>query len=89
MKIYDTIETGINAAGIAISITDLNQVLNMVVLCVSVASILFKAGFAIYKHVKAKNFEDAMVVVEDATEQLEDLKGKIEDGRNQESDRNG
>ena len=89
MKIYDTIETGINAAGIAVSITDLNQVLNMVVLIVSVASILFKAGFTIYKHVKAKNLEAAVVVVEDAREQLEDLKGRMEDGRNQESDRNG
>ena len=86
MKTYDAIETSVNVAGIAVSVTDLNQILNLIVLVVSVASILFKAGLMVYRHIKAKNLEEAIVVVEDAQQQLEEIQEKIEDGRNQKGD---
>ena len=86
MKTYDFAETGLNIFGIAVSVTDLNQVLNLVLLVVSVASILFRCGYKVYRLIKERRVEDAIVVVDEAKDEITEIvnktKGESDEGDN-------
>ena len=90
MKIYDYCETGVNIAGIAVSVGDLNQVLNMVVLIISVCSLLFRACWKIYQLVKENRFEEVGDALDETKDQLTQIANQTKgdtDERNQGSDR--
>ena len=86
MKRYDFIETGINVMGISLSVTDLTQILNVILLAVSVASILFKAGYAVYTHIRNRSLDGAKKAIDEAKDELEKLREKQKNGRDHKGD---
>lgn len=77
-RVFDVCETGLNVVGVAIGVSDIESVLNVILLCVSIAAILFRAGYAIYQHVKTKNYNKIAEELENAKQQLEQLQPKEE-----------
>ena len=78
MKSYDFAETGLNIFGIAVSVTDLNQVLNLVLLIVSVASILFRCGYKVYILIRGKKMKEAIDAIDEAKDELSQIVDKKE-----------
>ena len=76
MKTYDVAETGINVLGITLSVSDLSQILNVVLLAVSIASILFKIGLMIYNHLKKRDFDGVAKAIEEAEKDFKELRRK-------------
>jgi F0F1-type ATP synthase membrane subunit b/b' len=75
-KWFDACETGLNVLGVAIGVSDVESILNVILLIVSIAAILFRAGYAIYQHVKEKNYSKIAEELESAKKQLEQLQAK-------------
>lgn len=75
-KVFDACETGLNVLGVAIGVSDVESILNVILLIVSIAAILFRAGYAIYQHVKEKNYSKIAEELEAAKKQLEQLQAK-------------
>ena len=80
-RVLDVCETGLNIVGVAIGVSDIESVLNVILLVVSILAILFRAGYAIYQHVKEKNYSKIAEELESAKKQLEQLQAK-EDNKN-------
>lgn len=80
-RVLDVCETGLNIVGVAIGVSDIESVLNVILLVVSILAILFRAGYAIYQHVKEKNYSKIAEELESARKQLEQLQAK-EDNKN-------
>ncbi len=78
-KLFDALETGLNVVGVAIGVSDIESVLNIILLIVSIAAILFRAGYAIYQKVKEKKYNEIADELEKAKEQLEQLQPKEDD----------
>jgi F0F1-type ATP synthase membrane subunit b/b' len=78
-KVLDACETGLNVVGVAIGVSDIESVLNVILLIVSIAAILFRAGYAIYQHAKEKNYSKIAEELESAKKQLEQLQPKEDD----------
>lgn len=75
-KVFDACETGLNVLGVAIGVSDVESILNVILLIVSIAAILFRAGYAIYQHCKEKNYSKIAEELESAKKQLEQLQAK-------------
>ena len=78
-RVLDVCETGLNIVGVAIGVSDIESVLNVILLVVSILAILFRAGYAIYQHVKEKNYSKIAEELESAKKQLEQLQPKEDD----------
>ena len=76
MKTYDYIETGVNVLGIGISLADLQNVLSIVLLIISILSICFRGGLMIYQHIKNKDIDGAIQVSKDTQTEIEDAINK-------------
>ena len=76
---YDFAETGLNVAGIAISVQDLNQILNLILLIISVSSILIRVCMKIYDLVKARRFKEIEETLNEAKDEINEVKNKLED----------
>lgn len=85
MKHFDTFETCINVLGISVAITDIYNILSIILLVVSIASMLIRGCYKIYMHIKNKNIDKAIEEVDKLKDDLEDLqdktKGDHEDGK--------
>lgn len=80
-KLLDTCETGLNVMGVALGVSDMESILNLILLIVSIAAILFRAGYAIYQKIKQKKYDEIAQELEDTQKALEELKAK-EDTKN-------
>lgn len=76
-KIVDTAETALNALSILISVQDLNDIINLILLIVSVLAILWRAGYAIYKHIKDKNYDKVSDELDKTKKDIENLKDNV------------
>lgn len=88
-QILNLSETAINIAGIAVSVQDLESALSLALLIVSIASMLIRGIYTVYKHIKNKDIEAA---VNTTVEVLDDTKKIIEKHNmqdNKEEDKNG
>ena len=88
MKVYDVAETGINIAGIAVSVADLNQALNLILLIISVGSLIFRLAYKIYTLVKERRVKEIGDALDEAKEQMSDIIEKTK-GKEDERDSNG
>lgn len=68
----------VNALGFSISITDIENVLNLILLIVSIASTLIVAGISIYDKFKKKDLDGAIEEVQDTADKITDI---IEDAK--------
>ena len=76
MKAYDYIETGVNVLGIGISLTDIQNILSIVLLIVSILSICFRGGLMIYQRIKNKDIDGAIKITQETQTEIEDAINK-------------
>lgn len=85
MKHFDTFETCVNVLGISVAITDIYNILSIILLVVSIASMLIRCCYKIYMHIKNKNIDKVIEEVDKLKDDLKDLqdktKGDHEDGK--------
>lgn len=72
-QFFNVAETGLNIFGIYIAAQDIEQALSIVLLVISIASILVRAGIAAYKHFKKGNIDGALDEVDKAMKNAQDL----------------
>lgn len=75
-KSLDLAETCLNVVGLTVSLSDINNILNIILLIVSVLAILVRGFFEIKKHIENKEYDKAVETFEDTKEKLEDLTNK-------------
>ena len=63
----------VNALGFSISITDIENVLNLILLIVSIASTLIVAGISIYDKFKKKDLDGVIDEVQDTADKITDI----------------
>lgn len=77
-RLLDIAETGLNTVGVLIGVSDIENVLNLVLLIVSIIAILWRAGYAIYQHVRNKRLDKIGDEIEKAKDDIEKLMPKEE-----------
>lgn len=77
-RLLDIAETGLNTVGVLIGMSDIENVLNLVLLIVSILAILWRAGYAIYQHVRNKRLDKIGDEIEKAKDDIEKLMPKEE-----------
>ena len=77
-KILDVGETALNTLGVMIGVSDVENVLNLVLLIVSIIAILWRAGYAIYQHVRNKRLDKIGDEIDKAKDDIEKLMPKEE-----------
>lgn len=77
-RLLDIAETGLNTVGVLIGVSDIENVLNLVLLIVSILAILWRAGYTIYQHVRNKRLDKIGDELEKAKDDIEKLMPKEE-----------
>ena len=77
-RLLDIAETGLNTVGVLIGVSDIENVLNLVLLIVSIIAILWRAGYAIYQHVRDKRLDKIGDEIDKAKDDIEKLMPKEE-----------
>ena len=80
MKHINVLEDVLIIGGVSVSLTMIQTILGIIILSAQVVLILIKAGYKIYTAIKNKNKDDVENAVNEAKDQLEDLKEK-QDGK--------
>lgn len=71
---YDKLEYGLNIVGITYGAINVQEVLGIIVLILSILSILWKAGVKIYTLIKNKKYNEIDETINDTINDLNDLK---------------
>lgn len=77
-RLLNIAETGLNAIGVLIGVSDIENVLNLLLLIVSIIAILWRAGYAIYQHIRDKRLDKVGDEIEQAKDDIENLLPKEE-----------
>lgn len=77
MKVTEIIEDVAIATGLAVSLSDIHQILSIIILVFNVCWILWKVGYRIYEHVKNKRLDKIEDELKDGIDKLEELDQKI------------
>lgn len=77
-KTQDFITTVLSTFGITLSVQDITQILNLVLLIVSIVNILIVVGLRVYNLIKNKKYEDIPPVIEQGIEDVKDEVNKYE-----------
>ena len=75
-KFMDIAEPLLNGMGILVGVSDIENILNIVLLCVSIFAILWRAGYTIYQHIKEKKFDKISDDINNAKDEIENLMPK-------------
>lgn len=75
-KFMDIAEPLLNGMGILVGVSDIENILNIVLLCVSIFAILWRAGYTIYQHIKEKKFDKIGDEIDKAKDEIENLMPK-------------
>lgn len=74
---YEQIASSIiGTLGLTVSVQDLNQIINLVVLILSVINILIVLSSRVYNHIKNKNYDKVPQEFNEAIEDVKKLKKK-------------
>lgn len=71
---YDKLEYALNIVGITYGAINVQEVLGIIVLILSILSILWKAGVKIYTLIKNKKYNEIDETINDTIKDLNDLK---------------
>lgn len=71
---YDKLEYGLNIVGITYGAINVQEVLGIIVLILSILSILWKAAVKIYTLIKNKKYNEVDETINDTINDLNDLK---------------
>ncbi len=67
----------LSTIGIAWSVQDLQNIISLILLIISLLNILWKGGYSIYTHVKNKEFNKIESDIKESKEELEKLNNTI------------
>lgn len=70
---YNVADVTTSAAGIGYGINNIYTTLGIILLILSIANILIKAGIAIYDAVKKKNVRKVPEIIDDTIDKLEEV----------------
>ena len=73
-KTIQTIDYSVDVASGTYGLANIQTILGIVLLVLSIASILFKMGFSIYTHIKNKQYAEIQKDLDQAKEEIEKLK---------------
>lgn len=73
-KAIQTIDYSVDVASGTYGLANIQTILGIVLLVLSIASILFKMGLSIYTHIKNKQFAEIQKDLDQAKEEIEKLK---------------
>ena len=73
-KAIQTIDYSVDVASGTYGLANIQTILGIVLLVLSIASILFKMGFSIYTHIKNKQYAEIQKDLDQAKEEIEKLK---------------
>ena len=78
-KIQEITSSVLGTLGVTVSVQDLTQVINLIILILSLVNILWVLGSKVYQRIKNKDYEN---VPQDVNEAIEDIKKlKEKDGK--------
>lgn len=76
MNKYENVSNGLSVLTGSIALANIQDILSIIILVLSVANILFNMFIRIYKHIKAKRLDLISSDLQDASTDLEKLKEK-------------
>lgn len=79
MKTIDKIETIVGSAFIAFSLTDIYNILSIIVICLQCLYFIVRAVIAIYNRFKSKQYDKIDDDIKDAIDNIQDIVDKKED----------
>lgn len=79
MKIDNTFGTMLNVFGIMFSVSDVNSILNLILLVVSIASIVARAVILVVQKIREKDYNGAVEELDKAKDEIESLRGGKKD----------
>lgn len=68
----------LSSVGIAWSLVDIQNIISIILLTISLLNILWKFGYKIYTKIKEKKFDEIENDIEEAKEEIEKLQNKEE-----------
>lgn len=79
-KAFDITENLINFLGVGFALSDVNNIINLILLIVSIIAIVIRAAFEIRDHIIKKEYDKIDDTINDAVSDIEDKlpKGKEE-----------
>ena len=87
VKPIEIIEDVLIATGITISLSDIHQILSIIILVVDVVWILFKCGLKIYQKIKEKKYSEIAEDIKTASEELKELDNQINESKDSKGDK--
>lgn len=72
----DNVSNGISILTGSFALANIEQILSIIILVISLANILINVILKIYKHIKNKQYDEIPNDINEASEQLENLKKK-------------
>lgn len=76
MNSQDVITYGLSALGVVFSIQNINDILNLILLIVSIVNIFIVFGLRIYDAIKNKNIKEVDEATKEVIDKINDLKDK-------------
>lgn len=84
INVLNVIEDVLIGVGIAVSLTDIQQILSIIILVFNVCWILFKVGYKIYEHVKTGNIKAIGDEIKTGADELQTLSDSLPKEQKQE-----
>lgn len=79
MKIDNTFGTMLNVFGIMFSVNDVNSILNLILLVVSIASIVARAVILVVQKIRERDYNGAVEELDKTKDEIESLRGGRKD----------
>lgn len=74
MSAYDTYSYSLSIFSILWSTENINSVLGIILMVLSICNILWTAGYKIYTYIKNKQYDKVSKEIEDAIDKIKDIK---------------
>ena len=78
-KITEIVDYVLTGTGVTISLSDIHQILSIVILVFNVLWILTKCGIKIYQKIKEKRYTEIAEDIKTTADELQDLDNSIKD----------
>lgn len=78
-KITEIVDYVLIGTGVTVSLSDIHQILSIIILVFNVVWILTKCGIKIYQKVKEKRYTEIAEDIKNTADELQDLDNSIKD----------
>lgn len=71
MNTNEVVTTSVSVGTTVYALANIQEVLGVIVLVLSVINILFNMGYRVYKHIKSKNYEEISKEIDNAKNEIQ------------------